>query len=128
MADDATPKAPPAKKSLPSELIMSARCSAEINQCVRPPQRSARVLGVFARGVSGYSPERLISAQARWDTLLERVVLNSGAGALIGLAASLVLSRGRTARWAITFFGAGTGVGMAVERSSSEMSAAEREK
>jgi hypothetical protein len=41
MADDATPKAPPAKKSLPSELIMSAR----------------------------------------WDTLLERVVLNSGAGA-----------------------------------------------
>jgi hypothetical protein len=53
MADDATPKAPPAKKSLPSELIMSARCSAEINQCVRPPQRSARVLGVFARGVSG---------------------------------------------------------------------------
>ena len=75
-----------------------------------------------------YSPERLISAQARWDTLLERVVLNSGAGALIGLAASLVLSRGRTARWAITFFGAGTGVGMAVERSSAEMSAAEREK
>ncbi len=55
-------------------------------------------------------------------------VLNSGAGALIGLAASLVLSRGRTARWAITFFGAGTGVGMAVERSSAEMSAAEREK
>ena len=65
---------------------------------------------------------------ARWDTLLERVVLNSGAGALVGLAASLVLSRGRTARWAITFFGAGTGVGMAVERSSAEMSAAEREK
>ena len=64
----------------------------------------------------------------RWDTLLERVVLNSGAGALVGLAASLVLSRGRTARWAITFFGAGTGVGMAVERSSAEMSAAEREK
>ena len=88
MADDATPKAPAAKKSLPSELIMSAK----------------------------------------WDTLLERVVLNSGAGALVGLAASLVLSRGRTARWAITFFGAGTGVGMAVERSSAEMSAAEREK
>ena len=88
MADDAAKKAPPAKKSLPSELIMSAR----------------------------------------WDTLLERVVLNSGAGALVGLAASLVLSRGRTARWAITFFGAGTGVGMAVERSSAEMSAAEREK
>ena len=88
MADDASKKAPPAKKSLPSELIMSAR----------------------------------------WDTLLERVVLNSGAGALMGLAASLVLSRGRTARWAITFFGAGTGVGMAVERSSAEMSAAEREK
>ena len=55
-------------------------------------------------------------------------MLNSGAGALMGLAASLVLSRGRTARWAITFFGAGTGVGMAVERSSAEMSAAEREK
>ena len=88
MADDAAKKAPPAKKSLPSELIMSAR----------------------------------------WDTLLERVVLNSGAGALVGLAASLVLSRGRTARWAITFFGAGTGVGMAVERSSAEMFAAEREK
>mmetsp|Transcript_5902 Transcript_5902/g.16680 ORF Transcript_5902/g.16680 Transcript_5902/m.16680 type:complete len:90 (+) Transcript_5902:269-538(+) len=86
MADEAAKKAPPAKKSLPSELIMSAR----------------------------------------WDTLLERVVLNSGAGAMIGLAASLVLSRGRTARWAITFFGAGTGVGMAVERSSAEMSAAER--
>ena len=88
MADDAAKKAPPAKKSLPSELIMSAR----------------------------------------WDSLLERVVINSGAGALMGLAASLVLSRGRTARWAITFFGAGTGVGMAVERSSAEMSAAEREK
>ena len=88
MSDDAAKKAPAAKKSLPSELIMSAR----------------------------------------WDTLLERVVLNSGAGALMGLAASLVLSRGRTARWAITFFGAGTGVGMAVERSGAEMSAAEREK
>ena len=53
---------------------------------------------------------------------MERVVLNSGAGALIGLAASLVLSRGRTARWAITFFGAGTGVGMAYEKSSAEFS------
>ena len=71
---------------------------------------------------------RIAGAGVIKHELLERIVLNSGAGALVGLAASLVLSRGRTARWAITFFGAGTGVGMAVERSSAEMSAAEREK
>ena len=59
MADDATPKAPPAKNSLPSELIMSAR----------------------------------------WDQLLERVVLNSGAGALMGLAASLIAKLLGRHRW-----------------------------
>ena len=49
----------------------AASTSAEINQRVRPvwryyllfwpPRRSARVLGVLARGVQAYSPERLIS-------------------------------------------------------------------
>ena len=65
--------------------------------------------------------------QVGGGTLLERVVLNSGAGALIGLAASLVLSRGR-ARWAITFFRGryASGAWPVVERSSAEMSAALR--
>ena len=47
----------------------TASASAEIRPVWRyyllfwPPRRSARVLGVLARGVLGYSPERLISAQ-----------------------------------------------------------------
>ena len=79
-----------------------------------------------AKGASSL-PSELIMA-ARWDTLLERVVLNAGAGAVLGLAASFVLTRGMTMRVGLSLFGAGTGVGAAVERSSAEMAAADKGK
>jgi hypothetical protein len=45
MADDAAKKAPPAKKSLPSELIMSA-----------PVWKSTSVFGAFLARSSGQEP------------------------------------------------------------------------
>lgn len=57
---------------------------------------------------------------AKWDKLLERVVLNAGYGFVVGLAASFVLTRGFAYRLAMSTFGMGVGVGAAAERSSND--------
>lgn len=64
-------------------------------------------------------PSEMIMS-AKWDKLLERVVINAGTGCVIGVCASFVLTRGFAYRLAMSTFGAGTGVGIAVEKSSAE--------
>mmetsp|Transcript_4777 Transcript_4777/g.14940 ORF Transcript_4777/g.14940 Transcript_4777/m.14940 type:complete len:86 (+) Transcript_4777:61-318(+) len=64
-------------------------------------------------------PSELLLSE-KWDTLLERVVVNAGYGLVFGGAASLVLFRGRGSRIALAAFSAGVGVGAAVERSSAD--------
>lgn len=95
-------------------------------------------------------PSELVISQ-KWDKLLERVAINAGTGFVIGLCASFVFTRGyaraagarppssralrtlalapllkprnaRRYRLAMSTFGAGTGVGMAYEKSSAEFS------
>jgi len=66
-------------------------------------------------------PSELVISQ-KWDKLLERVAINAGTGFVIGLCASFVFTRGYAYRLAMSTFGAGTGVGMAYEKSSAEFS------
>ena len=75
MADDATPKAPPAKKSLPSELIMSApvwKSTSASGATMRwgtgiaTPSSRRRVAGVEDDAMIQHERAvNLISAQAR---------------------------------------------------------------
>ncbi|KAJ8609180.1 hypothetical protein CTAYLR_008404 [Chrysophaeum taylorii] len=64
-------------------------------------------------------PSELIMS-AKWDKLIERVLLNAGYGLFVGMAASFVLTRGFAYRFAMTTFGMGVGVGVACERSSAD--------
>lgn len=64
-------------------------------------------------------PSELLMS-AKWDKLLERVVLNGSFGLAVGLASSFVLTRGFAARLAFSTFGMGVGVGTACERSSND--------
>jgi len=64
-------------------------------------------------------PSELVMS-AKWDKLLERVLINAGVGLTIGLCASFVFTRGYAHRLAMSTFGMGTGMGMAYEKSSAD--------